>query len=329
VKTTRPDADGFRATGRVSAYEPDDDAGNGAGGPPMRTRTLAGRLIAFIGASLLALAIVPALLYPFIRISGSITGTRLVAFGAMSCAAMLIATAVTVRLFGESWRETTRFGADALGTWPLLGGLAAGWFAISVPAGLLIWAGALRIVSADPGSWWEGAGLALAILVPAALTEELALRGYAFTLLRRAWGVAAAVTLTSVAFGLLHLFNPGVTVQSVVLVTLAGVFLALVRLAFDSLWAAWLAHLGYNFVQLAVLHTPVSGLAVPQPYYRTISTGPEWLTGGAWGPEAGAAAAFGMLGVSFLLAVHAGWVTVHRRGWQFDISWRPQGRRES
>lgn len=327
MKTTRPDASGFRATGRVSAYEPDDDAGRG--GPAMPTRAFAARLIAFVGLSLLALAVVPAVLYPFIQFSGAITGKRLIAFGVMSCAAMLMATALTVRLFGESWRETTRLGSDSLGKWPLLGGLAAGWFAIAVPAGLLIWAGALRIVPAEAGNWWEGAGLALAILVPAALTEELALRGYAFTLLRRTWGVAAAVTLTSAAFGLLHLFNPGVTAQSVAMVALAGVFLALVRLALDSLWAAWLAHLAYNFVQLAVLHTPVSGLAVPQPYYRTISNGPAWLTGGAWGPEAGAAAAFGMLGVSFLLAVHAGWVTVHRRGWRFDISWRPRGRRES
>lgn len=329
MKTTRPDADGFHATGRVSAYGPDEGGRGPKTGPALRNVVVAARLVAFVGASLLALAVVPALLYPFIRISGSITGTRLIAFGAMSCVAMLIATAVTVRLFSESWRDTTRLSADALGRWPLLGGLAAGWFAIAVPAGLLIWLGALRVVSAEGGNWWAGAGLALAILVPAALTEELALRGYAFTLLRRAWGVTTAVLVTSVAFGLLHLFNPGVTVQSVVLVSLAGVFLALVRLAFDSLWAAWLAHLGYNFVQLAVLHTPVSGLAVPQPYYRTISNGPVWLTGGAWGPEAGAAAAFGMLGVSFLLAVHAGWVTVHRRGWRIDITWRPHGRRES
>jgi hypothetical protein len=318
MKTTRPEPAKNRAPGRAVA----------SGAEVSHLRTM-GRLVAFIGASLLALAVVPALLYPFIRISGSITGTRLIAFGAMSCVAMLLATAVTVRLFGESWRDTTRLSADALGRWPMLGGLAAGWFAISIPSGLLIWFGALRIVPAESGNWWAGAGLALAILVPAALTEELALRGYAFTLLQRAWGVTTAVLVTSVAFGLLHLFNPGVTAQSVALVTLAGGFLALVRLAFDSLWAAWLAHLGYNFVQLAVLHTPVSGLAVPQPYYRTISNGPAWLTGGAWGPEAGAAAAFGMLGVSFLLAVHAGWVTVHRRGWRFDITWRPRGRRES
>jgi hypothetical protein len=329
VNTTRPDAEGFHATGRVSAYGPAEGGDAPPVGPTMSRGVAAARLVAFVGVSLVAIAVAPALLYPFIRITGSLTGTRLIGYGVMSSVAMLVSTALVVRWFGESWRDTTRLSVDGLGRWPLLGGLAAGCFAMAVPAGLLIWTGALRVVPAEAGSWWAGAGLALAILVPAALTEELALRGFAFTLLQRAWGVAVAVAVTSVVFGLLHLLNPGVTAQSVALVTLAGVFLALVRLAFDSLWAAWLAHLAYNFVQLAVLHSPVSGLAVPQPFYRTVSAGPDWLTGGAWGPEAGAAAALGMLGVSFLLAIHAGWMQVHRRGWRFDITWRPSGRRES
>ncbi len=296
--------------------------------PRVRRGPVVARLLAFVGVSVVALVAASALLLPLVGTAGAITGTRLIAYGATSCIAMLAATAITLRWSGESWRDATRLGGDALGRWPLLGGAAAGWVAIAAPTGLLLWLGALRIVPAEAGNWWEGAAVALAILVPAALTEELAVRGYAFTLLQRAWGVRVAVVVTSVAFGLLHRFNPGVTAQSVVLVSLAGVFLALVRLAFDSLWAAWLAHLAYNFAQLAVFHTPVSGLAVPQPYYRTVSAGPAWLTGGAWGPEAGAAAALGMLGVSFLLAIYAGWVRIHRRGWRLDICWRPHGRRE-
>jgi hypothetical protein len=43
------------------------------------------------------------------------------------------------------------------------------------------------------------------------------------------------------------------------------------------------------------LHAPVSGLRFEAPDYRTVSTGPSWATGGAWGPEGGAAAALGML----------------------------------
>ncbi len=287
------------------------------------------RLAAFVGISLVALFVLPAIVYPFVQFGTAVTGTRLIGFGVMACVALLVATVVTVRIFGEPWSDATRLGGDALGVWPLGGGAAAGWFAIATPTGLLIWAGALRVVPAEGGNWGQGALLALAILVPAAFTEELGLRGYAFTLLHREWGPAVAVGTTSVLFGLLHLFNPGVTVQSVIMVTLAGVFLAIVRLAFNSLWAAWMAHLAYNFVQVAVFHTPVSGLALPQPNYRTVSTGAAWLTGGAWGPEAGAAAAFGMLGISFLLAMHAGWIGIHRRGWRLDIEWRPSRRRES
>lgn len=292
------------------------------------TGRVVARLAAFAGVSMVAVFVAPAFLYPFFAAASVISGTRLIAYGAMSCAAMLVGTALTLRWFGEPWGEATRLGADGRRQWDLFGGLAAGWFAIAVPCGLLLWMGMMRIVPGEPGNWGEAAGLSAAMLAPAALTEELTFRGYALTLLRRAWGSPVAIAVTSAAFGLMHLFNPGVSLQSVVMVVLAGVFLAVVRLAFDSLWSAWLAHFAYNFVQLAVFHTSVSGIALPQPGYRAVATGPEWLTGGAWGPEAGVAAAFGMLVVSLLLAVHAGWVRVDRRGWRFAIDVRPRGRRE-
>lgn len=292
------------------------------------TGRVVARLAAFAGVSLVAVFIAPAFLYPFFEAATALTGTRLIAYGAMSCAAMLVGTALAVRWFDESWGEATRLGVDGLRGWRLPIGFAAGWFAIVIPTGALIWMRAISIVPAEGAGWWTAAGLAAAMLAPAALTEELTFRGYGFTLLQRAWGTRAAVAVTSVAFALLHLFNPGVSAQSVVMVAFAGVFLAVVRLACDSLWSAWLAHFAYNFVQLAVFHTAVSGVALPQPGYRAVSTGPAWLTGGAWGPEAGAAAALGMFVVSFLLAHRAGWVRVHRRGWRLAIDVRPSGRRE-
>lgn len=292
-------------------------------------RTAMARLLVFVGVSLLAMFIVPALAYPIFRFADAVIGARLISYSVIGLTAMLVATVVTLRLHRESWSAATRFGLDALGKWPIVGGFAAGWFAIGLPALVLIWLGVLHIVPAAPGSWEQGALLAVAILAPAALTEELALRGYGFTLLQRTWGAPTAIGITSVLFGLLHLFNPGVTLWSVLMVALAGVFLGAVRLAFDSLWAAWMAHFAYNFVQVAVLHAPVSGLAIPQPDYRTVSAGPAWLTGGEWGPEAGVGAAVGMLLITFLLAVHAGWMQVHRRGWRVAINWRPSGRGES
>ena len=306
MQTTRPVPGAIGGTGRVVA-----------------------RLAAFAGVSLVAVFMAPAFLYPFFQAASVLVGTRLIAYGMMSCVAMLVGTAVTVRWFRESWGDATRFGIDALSIGRLLEGLAVGWFAIAIPVGAMIWLRAMRMEPAEAGNWWGAAGIAAAMLLPSALTEELTFRGYGFTLIQRGWGTANAVILTSTAFGLLHLLNPGATMRSLLMVALAGVFLSLVRLAYDSVWAAWMAHFAYNFVQLAVFHTSVSGLALPQPGYRTVSAGPAWLTGGAWGPEAGAAAAAGMLGVSFLMAMRAGWVKIHRRGWRVAIDVRPDGRRET
>jgi membrane protease YdiL (CAAX protease family) len=120
-------------------------------------------------------------------------------------------------------------------------------------------------------------------------------RGYPFLVLREAAGPGLAVALTSVVFGVLHLQNPGATVASVAVVTLAGVFLAGVLLATGSLWAAFTAHLAWNWTMSGLLHAAVSGLPFATPDYRVVDAGPDWLTGGAWGPEGGAGAAGGML----------------------------------
>jgi hypothetical protein len=94
---------------------------------------------------------------------------------------------------------------------------------------------------------------------------------------------------------LLHLNNAGATAGSVALVSLAGVFLGMVFLATGSLYAAWLAHLAWNLMMAAVFHTPVSGLPMEAAGYRYVDAGPDWATGGAWGPEGGIPAGLGML----------------------------------
>jgi hypothetical protein len=53
----------------------------------------------------------------------------------------------------------------------------------------------------------------------------------------------------------------------------------------------------------AVYHVAVSGLAVETPDYRIIDAGPDWATGGVWGPEGGMGAAAGMIaGLALLTA---------------------------
>lgn len=220
--------------------------------------------------------------------------------------ALLAGTFAALRIVdgarSSAWSRVD-LGVGSLHWRALVIGAVAGAAAILLPSALMIGFGWLRRVS-EPASvtWGEAAVAAAMLLTPAALLEELVFRGYLLTVLRDSVRLPAAVVITSVLFALMHLFNPGVTLRSTAMVALAGVFLATVRLATRSLYAAWLAHLAWNFAQASILHVPVSGLSLPTPGYRYESSGPEWLTGGSWGPEGGLAAAASMLALTFLIA---------------------------
>jgi uncharacterized protein len=182
-------------------------------------------------------------------------------------------------------------------------GSLLGLLPIAVPSLVLLAAGELKSVPAPDGSSWAVAGISFANLLPAAAGEELFIRGYIFAILRDAIGSRWTLIWTSIAFGLMHLGNPGADAQSIVIVMLAGFFLGSVLLATRSLYAAIAAHFVWNWFMAAGLHTPVSGLGVSTPDYRVIDNGPDWLTGGGWGPEGGFAAALGMFAV--LVYLHA------------------------
>ncbi|HVZ47458.1 MAG TPA: CPBP family intramembrane glutamic endopeptidase, partial [Gemmatimonadaceae bacterium] len=185
----------------------------------------------------------------------------------------------------------------------LAAAFAAGTLVILLPALALVAVGAARF---EPATATDGpltvAWAALALLIPAAAAEELLFRGYAFDACRAGMGPRGAVAVTSVGFALAHLLNPDPTIASVAAVACAGVFLAIVRLTTGSLVAAVLAHLGVNYAQAVGLHAAVSGLALQTPAYRYVPTGPDWLTGGAWGPEAGAGVVVALAVASFRYA---------------------------
>ncbi|WP_158508804.1 CPBP family intramembrane glutamic endopeptidase [Gemmatirosa kalamazoonensis] len=180
-------------------------------------------------------------------------------------------------------------------------GALLGAVAIGVPCLLLIVGRELRVLPSADGSWFGAAGSLLAKLAPAALLEELIFRGYPFMVLRESAGPVAALAATSVLFGIAHVSNPGVTVLSIVMVVLAGCFLGAVVLVTGSVWAAFATHLAWNWTLSAAVHAAVSGLPFAMPDYRTVDAGPDWLTGGAWGPEGGLAAGLGILSALALL----------------------------
>ncbi|MGQ0649723.1 MAG: lysostaphin resistance A-like protein [Gemmatimonadaceae bacterium] len=188
------------------------------------------------------------------------------------------------------WMGRPQFRARAM-----LTGAALGAVAVGVPSGVLLLVGWLRVEPSPSGDWAAAALTSLIVLLPAALWEELMTRGYLFTVIRERVGARRAIVATSLVFGLLHIENAGATWQSVALVTLAGIFLGSILVATGSLYAAWSAHVAWNFVMAGVLHTTVSGIGMGAPNYRTVDAGPDWATGGSWGPEAGLLTGAGLL----------------------------------
>jgi membrane protease YdiL (CAAX protease family) len=127
-----------------------------------------------------------------------------------------------------------------------------------------------------------------AVLLPAALFEELAFRGLLVAGLTRGVGPVAGVIGAGLLFGIAHRTNPGVTPLAIGNIALAGIFLGATFLApgRGGLWTATGAHLGWNLT-LAGLGAPVSGLPFEIPWIDFIPGEPAWLTGGQFGPEGG------------------------------------------
>jgi membrane protease YdiL (CAAX protease family) len=185
------------------------------------------------------------------------------------------------------------FAADRAAGMDSAVGFAVGGAMLGAAVVLLAMASMARWV-ADTGSGWEYvAALAqsLAFFAVAAAAEEAAFRGYAFQALVQGIGAWPAALATSALFAWMHAGNPGVTPVALANIFLAGVMLAVAYLKTRSLWFATAVHLGWNWTMQSLLGFPVSGLnEFDTPLYDVRELGPDGITGGAFGPEAGIAA---------------------------------------
>ena len=152
--------------------------------------------------------------------------------------------------------------------------------------------------------------IAVLVFLAAAFSEEMSMRGYVLQNLWEEWGVGPAVGLSSIAFAALHLGNPHSREQAGL--TAAGLCLfalwACMSLVWSgSLWLALGAHMAWNVCEGPVFGLPVSGVDMPMPTVLDVSVnGPQWLTGGAFGPEAGLSAIIALLaGFGVLRLLHA------------------------
>jgi membrane protease YdiL (CAAX protease family) len=219
----------------------------------------------------------------------------------ISLSSVVLATWIMLRKVDKLPWSTVGLDRAAASPQLILKGTALGAITIGIASLVLLAIGMLRIDRTIPGSWWGEAWRATLVFLPAAFFEELFIRGYVFAVLRRAAGWKLALIVTSVVFGLLHAWNPNPDAASILAVIVAGFFLGAIFLATRSLYAAGAAHFAWNWVMSGAMHIAVSGLPSHDPDYRVVETGPDWLTGGPWGPEGGLAAVVAMFVVFFYL----------------------------
>ena len=90
--------------------------------------------------------------------------------------------------------------------------------------------------------------------------EELVTRGYMMGALRERYPIWVAIAVNSVFFGALHLMNPGITVLSMLMIILYGLFCSLIVYYLDSLWLCIAIHTSWNFTQNFLFGLPNSGI---------------------------------------------------------------------
>ncbi len=136
----------------------------------------------------------------------------------------------------------------------------------------------------------DGLVVALALSAYAAVGEEILFRGVVYRLFEEGFGTFVAIVLSGALFGLLHAFNPGATAISTLAIALeAGILLAAAYAVTRSLWLPIGLHFGWNFTEGGIFSAAVSGGHMKGLINAPLS-GPQILTGGAFGPEASIAA---------------------------------------
>jgi membrane protease YdiL (CAAX protease family) len=130
--------------------------------------------------------------------------------------------------------------------------------------------------------------MAVLLLLPGAALEEMLFRGVLFRLNEEWAGSWVAIVVSAALFGAAHAANQGATWISTIAITLeAGVLLAAAYMVTRTLWFPIGMHFGWNFFEGPVYGTQVSGGHLTTSLLAGHVSGPVWLTGGTFGPEAG------------------------------------------
>jgi membrane protease YdiL (CAAX protease family) len=195
-------------------------------------------------------------------------------------------------------------------------GVALGSAIFLLALGAIAAAGAFRVTGSAPMSVLIKP---LAEMMLVALFEEILFRGIFFRIVEQSLGSWIALLLTGLVFAATHMPNAHSTLLAVAITALAGVMFAAAYMVTRRLWLAIGIHFAWNYLGEAVFSIPVSGHPA-KGYLQGQLSGPDWLSGGAYGIE-------GSVAALVVVAAAAVWMLIvaARRGHCVAPAWRRRG----
>lgn len=226
--------------------------------------------------------------------------------------AVLVANGIVLILTGlaAGWfcgRIFEKVGLKELGAWLYLKtplhialGLFAGAAAVTLAIGIAYIFGGIDLVR-HPDHARNAVLITMAtsaiFFAFAAAGEEFVFRGYMLQTFVRSDLTWVGILITSLLFATVHNANPGATLFSWTNTFIAGIWFAVAYLKTRELWFVSAMHFMWNWMQGSFYGIEVSGLKelIPASYLMEQDHGPNWLTGGEYGIEGGAAATIALI----------------------------------
>ena len=240
-------------------------------------------LVAMIIAIAIGVAAVQSVAFLFHRLpkEGFSAHTREIAINLVLVTVLIAVYKLVICRLGENPRDDLRSenAARDLGL-----GLVGGTMLFSVVTLVAALAGVYHIVGTGDARDLLYAVVAMG-LAPA-VSEEMLFRGIMFRHLEDFGGSWFALAFTSALFGVAHLGNDNATYfSSFAIAVEAGIMLGGAYMLTRSLWLPMGLHAAWNFTQGEIYDVPVSGNDQHGLVQAKLS-GPEILSGGAFGLEA-------------------------------------------
>jgi len=217
-------------------------------------------------------------------------------------AALLISSFAGIFLFLWLWvRFAEKRPFSSLGferknaIFTYLRGFVLGLLMFSAAIGLLAVLGFVQIDrSIDPSMVGLSAlGGVLIILVGwlvQGAAEEVLVRGWMLPVLAARYHRWLGIIISSLIFAILHGLNPNISALAFLNLTLFGFFAAFYAIREGSLWGICALHSSWNWIQGNIFGFEVSGGSMGGgTIIKLMDTGPDWMTGGLFGPEGGLA----------------------------------------